>query len=238
MNFYKHFLGDYARDTAHLSMLEHGAYRLMLDHYYATGKSLPNDNAALYRICGAVAKAEREAVARVADAFFPVNGDGTRHNRRADKEIADANAYAEAQSERANKRWGNRTDKPADMPTHMPAHQSGICPDDASHSHSQIPEKPKSKALSGKPDVSKDSAKQLLDFLNQKAGRAYRPTDTNLGFIVARLKEGASEGDCRMVIAKKCREWAGDEKMELYLRPATLFNRTKFDQYIGECVNG
>lgn len=155
MNFYKHFLGDYARDTAHLSMLEHGAYRLMLDHYYATGKSLPNDAAALCRICGAVSKGEREAVSNVANAFFPVNGDGSRHNHRADREIADAAAYASAQSDRANKRWGNRVDMPAHVPTDMPAHQSGISPEDASHSHSQIPEitKPKSKAIARTADA-------------------------------------------------------------------------------------
>lgn len=138
MNFYKHFLGDYARDTAHLSMLEHGAYRLMLDHYYATGKSLPADKALLYRICNASGKAERGAVDLVAQAFFPVNGDGTRHNPRADREIAETNAYAQAQAVRANKRWK----KQADMPTHMPVHVPTQCPDDASHSHSNSKTKP------------------------------------------------------------------------------------------------
>jgi uncharacterized protein YdaU (DUF1376 family) len=36
MNFYKHYLGDYARDTKGLSLIEHGAYRVLLDHNYAT----------------------------------------------------------------------------------------------------------------------------------------------------------------------------------------------------------
>lgn len=98
--------------------------------------------------------------------------------------------------------------------------------------------------LSGKPDVSppekppnpKDEARQILTFLNEKAGRNYQPVDANLEFIVARLKEGATAGQCRQVIAKKTREWAGDEKMAEYLRPATLFNRTKFAQYVGELV--
>ena len=30
MNYYERHLGDYARDTAHLSMMEHGAYGLLL----------------------------------------------------------------------------------------------------------------------------------------------------------------------------------------------------------------
>lgn len=92
-----------------------------------------------------------------------------------------------------------------------------------------------SKAMSGKPDL-KPPAIEILDFLNLKAHKAYRPTDSNLGFIMARLREGATAGDCKQVIAKKVREWGTDEKMEPYLRPATLFNRTKFDQYVGELV--
>lgn len=95
--------------------------------------------------------------------------------------------------------------------------------------------------LSGKPDPSppakqslKPAAREILDFLNEKAGRNYQPVDANLDFIVARLREGATAAQCRQVIAKKAREWGGDEKMAEFLRPATLFNKTKFAQYQGE----
>jgi uncharacterized phage protein (TIGR02220 family) len=57
-----------------------------------------------------------------------------------------------------------------------------------------------------------------------------------LKLITARLKTGASVADCRQVIAKKTREWQGNPKMDEYLRPATLFNATKFEQYVGELV--
>ncbi len=30
MNYYERHLGDYAKDTAHLTMIEHGAYTLLL----------------------------------------------------------------------------------------------------------------------------------------------------------------------------------------------------------------
>lgn len=86
--------------------------------------------------------------------------------------------------------------------------------------------------LSGKPDV----AKRVLDFLNSKTQRRYQPVKANLEMIEARLKDGATEQELMQVVAKKCREWAGDEKMSLYLRPATLFNRTKFAQYQGELL--
>lgn len=80
----------------------------------------------------------------------------------------------------------------------------------------------------------KPDALQVLNFLNEKTGRTYQPVAANLELIAARLKDGASVDDLRAVIAKKCREWATDDKMRFYLRPATLFNRTKFAQYQGE----
>jgi len=76
----------------------------------------------------------------------------------------------------------------------------------------------------------------ILRFLNQKTGRSYRETDTNLDFIISRLKSNATVDDCRSVIAKKCREWKDNPKMNEYLRPATLFNKTKFEQYYGELI--
>lgn len=78
------------------------------------------------------------------------------------------------------------------------------------------------------------TARAILDFLNEKTGRRYQPVKANIEMIVARLKDGATIEEMRMVVAKKCREWSGDPKMAIYLRPATLFNRTKYAQYQGE----
>lgn len=89
------------------------------------------------------------------------------------------------------------------------------------------------------PLVSKNSelrkaASEVISFLNEKAGRNYDPNGANADHVVARLKEGATVEDLRAVVAKKCRDWRGDEKMAMYLRPETLFNRTKFASYKGE----
>lgn len=77
-------------------------------------------------------------------------------------------------------------------------------------------------------------AEGLLKFLNEKAGRSFRPVPATIDPIVCRLRDGATEQDCRAVIARKVREWRGDERMAKYLRPETLFNRTKFESYLGE----
>lgn len=77
-------------------------------------------------------------------------------------------------------------------------------------------------------------AGEIIAFLNAKAGRNFDVNGANADHIVARLKDGESPEDCRAVIALKCREWKGDEKLAKYLRPETLFNRTKFASYKGE----
>lgn len=77
-------------------------------------------------------------------------------------------------------------------------------------------------------------ADRLIDFLNEKAGRSFRKSRVNLDLISARLSDGISEQDCRGVIARKCREWKADPLMAKYLRPETLFNRTKLESYLGE----
>lgn len=82
MNFYKRYPGDYARDTGHLSLMEHGAYTLLLDRYYSTG-AIPSDVREVYILCRAVSAADKRAVQKVLSEFFPQG-----RNARADKEIA------------------------------------------------------------------------------------------------------------------------------------------------------
>jgi uncharacterized phage protein (TIGR02220 family) len=118
----------------------------------------------------------------------------------------------------------------------------------------QEQEKKKGEYMSGKPDgypqpsffendkkhsqvKLRHQAIDVLNFLNEKTKRAYRPVDSNLKLIMARLKTGATVMDCRQIIAKKTREWKGNPKMAEYLRPETLFNATKFEQYIGELID-
>jgi uncharacterized phage protein (TIGR02220 family) len=108
--------------------------------------------------------------------------------------------------------------------------------DDASNPDMHVQGGREGRERKGRSDVAlgRDAALQILKFLNDKTGRDYQPVDANLDMIAARLKEGATVEDCRAVVAKKCREWSADEKMSEYLRPATLFNATKFAQYRGE----
>lgn len=85
LNFYKHFIGDFQRDTSHLSLTERGAYLALMHHYYATEQALPMDHAALCRIASAFSKPERDAV-RAAMKFFEQR-DGALWHKRIEAEL-------------------------------------------------------------------------------------------------------------------------------------------------------
>ena len=103
-SWYARYPGDYGRDTAHLSMIEHGAYTLLLDHYYSTAAPLPADVAALYRVCRAFDQSERDAVDHVLSQFFELRDDGY-HNTRADRELVKRLEHHERLSNAGRKRW-------------------------------------------------------------------------------------------------------------------------------------
>ena len=69
--------------------------------------------------------------------------------------------------------------------------------------------------------------------MNQKTGKAFKYTDSNLRLIEARLKDYTVE-DCLKVIGIKCSQWKNNPEMNKYLRPETLFNATKFGGYLNE----
>jgi len=106
MNYYEHHIGDYAEATAHLSILEDGAYSRLLRKYYATEQALPADIGRVQRLVGARTDEERGAVEIVLREFFDLRDDGW-HQPRCDKLIA---AYQAGAPERA-KRRANETQR-------------------------------------------------------------------------------------------------------------------------------
>lgn len=117
MHHYPQHIGDYRKHTAHLTMVEDGAYRRMLDTYYMHEKPLPADVAAVQRLASARTKEERAAVEAVLREFFTLEDDGW-HNNRADEEIG---VYQErAETARKNGKGGGRPPKTQKKPTAKP----------------------------------------------------------------------------------------------------------------------
>jgi len=88
--------------------------------------------------------------------------------------------------------------------------------------------------------VSKESILEVICYLNERSGKRYRAYDahgelTASGRLVRdRLKTGVSVKQAKAVIAIQSHEWGGDETMEKYLRPSTLFRASNFENYLGK----
>lgn len=82
-------IGDYKKDTGHLRAAGHGAYLLLIMHYWATG-GLPDDDRQLAAIAS-MSDGEWKKWRSIIRPFF---GDGWSH-KRIDKEMADAQAKYE-----------------------------------------------------------------------------------------------------------------------------------------------
>jgi len=245
MQHYQFHIGDYVKDTAHLTDLEDLAYRRLLDLYYDTEGHIPSDPQQVARRI----RSNVDAVTQVLSEFFYKTDLGEWKHHRCDQEIekvyeksekARANAAASHAVRRA-KATPENSERNADaMQTQSERTANALLPVTRNPSPvTQLETLSDSQAntdvvvLKNGKQKFKGDAEIVLAFLNEKTGRAYRPLTANLDFIAERLKEGATVADCRKVIAKKSREWTGTD-MAQYLRPATLFNRTKFAQYVGE----
>jgi uncharacterized protein YdaU (DUF1376 family) len=100
------YIGDYRADTTHLSAAQHGAYLLLIMHYWQQG-GLPDDDEQLARIaCMTIQEWRKHRP--VIRAFF---GEGWRH-KRIDHEIAAAKDRYDRRAKAGKKgnsaRWSHR----------------------------------------------------------------------------------------------------------------------------------
>jgi uncharacterized protein YdaU (DUF1376 family) len=107
VNYYEHHLGDYARDAGHLTMLREGAYRRLIDVYYAREKPLPVDLKAILELARCRSRPERCAIESVLKEFFELREDGW-HQKRCDEVIQQ---YLEGEPEREAKRINDKERK-------------------------------------------------------------------------------------------------------------------------------
>lgn len=85
-----------------------------------------------------------------------------------------------------------------------------------------------------KSKVINQACEQAIDYLNEKANKKFTHAETHKEHLRARFDEGHALDTVLAVIDLKVSEWLTDRKQNKYLRPATLFNREKFNNYVGE----
>lgn len=74
----------------------------------------------------------------------------------------------------------------------------------------------------------------IIDYFNEKTGKAMRHKDASREPIHARLAEGFTVDDCKKVIDIKYDEWRLDDEMEKYISIQTFFRATKFEKYLNQ----
>jgi len=176
--YYQFYPGDYHRDTGDLSMLEHGAYRVMLDHYYMQ-RRLPADPERLYRLCRAFTQAERAAVDTIAARYFIADESGHLINNKAEKEIAKRDVFVAMQTARgragADARWKAQA---------IPKAMRKQCLDDGQPSPSPSPypsPPPKNKKaaadapfnLPSKEEIQESSDPKIEEYIQQVCARLF-----------------------------------------------------------------
>ena len=83
MHFYRFHVGDYWKDTTHLTMQEDLAYRRLIDIYYMNDGEIPSD----LKVLSKKIRIRVEVVAKVRNEFFKNTEQGWIHSR-CDSEIA------------------------------------------------------------------------------------------------------------------------------------------------------
>ena len=104
---YRRDVEAYRSKTEGLTFVQHGAYNLLLDHYYKTRCPLTNDVDALLRMTRASTDEECAAIKYVLRRYFTLR-DGAYHNERADEELQLSHTRAEAGKKGADAREANR----------------------------------------------------------------------------------------------------------------------------------
>ena len=108
------FWSDYNADTAHLDLMQLGAYQRLLGYIYQRRQPLPGDPDKIFRLTHATSAMEQTAVRQVLQEYFvpdtdPERGECWRH-LRAERELERAEGFSNMAAERAKKAAAARWD--------------------------------------------------------------------------------------------------------------------------------
>lgn len=141
MHYYKHHIGDFLKDTGHLSNDQMGVYLRMIWRYYLDESPLQDD-------CESIAfamRSDEKTIGLILKHFFVLTDEGWRH-KRCDQEISEYHNKSEKAKTSALARWNNAnalqpdSERKADEPKN-----------DANHKPLTINHKPKRESAIAQP---------------------------------------------------------------------------------------
>ena len=96
-----------------------------------------------------------------------------------------------------------------------------------------------SRSVSAKPDHEveiTDQAIEVLNHLNRVKGSRFQKSKSSLENIRARIRDGHSVADLKLVIDLKHEHWRDNFEMYQHLCPETLFGPKKFEKYLQSAI--
>lgn len=213
MNFYKFHLGDYYKKTNHLSMLEDGAYRRLMDAIYLREGPLPAEKEQIYRLVRAFTKAEKIAVDTVLREFFE-SSDAGYTNARCDEELGRIRTKSAKASQSASTRWSTANASSDAMRTHSDGNASHK-PLANSSSSAREPVTGKHRAIAltlldrGKASISGWERKFLEDLCGKPSisAKMQATLDTIASKVGVNSDAIMAEWRNRLDVARRLRQW-------------------------------
>ena len=196
MHYYKRNIGDYAKKAGRLTMLQHGAYTLLIDSCYDR-ETFPTLEQAL-EWTWASTEAEVEAVKFVLSRFFKLDKDGCYVQDRILQELLEYHAKADTNKriaiERETKRRENSTKREPSVDEPSPNHK----PITINH-------KPKKEMVAVAPSVWPEwmPLETWGAFLEMRKKIKKPPTEKAVDLLIAKLKKFLDSGQDIQTILEK-----------------------------------
>jgi uncharacterized protein YdaU (DUF1376 family) len=116
MHYYKFNIADYRKDTGHLSTIEHGIYRQLIDWYYLDEQPIPEENQVVIRRLR-LGSEEVKFLQNVLSDFFVLGKTGYTH-KRIEVEIKDY--HEQVEKNKNNGKLGGRPKKTQSVISGLP----------------------------------------------------------------------------------------------------------------------
>jgi uncharacterized protein YdaU (DUF1376 family) len=213
MHYYKFNIADYRKDTSHLSTLEHGVYRQLIDWQYLDEKPIPLETQVVFRRLRLGSVDEQQALENVLSEFFEKSDDGY-FQKRIRVEILDYQENSE--KNRRNGKLGGRPSKTHSVSSGLPNETQSK----GNHKPLTNNHKPTSRANKG----SRLSADWVLPEDWENWARQERP-DLNLRSVGEQFRDywsaKAGSGSTKLDWLATWRNWVRNQRQER-LNPADI----------------
>lgn len=217
MHYYKFNIADYRKDTSHLSTIEHGIYRQLIDWYYLDEKPIPLETQVVSRRLRLGSELEFSSLQNVLSDFFKEGKTGYIH-KRIEVEIKDY--HEQAEKNKNNGKLGGRPKKTQSVISGLPDESQN----NPNHKPITINHKPNKKDATEVAFVVPDwiPLDTWSAFIEMRKKIKKPPTDYALKLIVDKLVKFKANGQDVKLVLEKSITSGWQDVFEIKANPADI----------------